>query len=315
MAPYTQTFKLNTGASIPAVGLGTWQASQPGEAASAVKTALQAGYRHIDGAWIYGNEPEVGQGLKESGVPREEVFVTTKLWCTKHDDPEKALDESLENLGLEYVDLYLMHWPLPMNPNGNDPKFPRNEDGSRDIVGVYEEGKELPFIATWKRMEKLLDTGKVRAIGVSNVSVPWMKALLKDAKVVPAVNQIELHPYLPQHDLVEFCHSNGIICTAYSPLGSTGSPLLSDADIKRIAEKHNTGPGNVCIAYQVHRGVSVLPKSVTESRIKSNFEDVSLDEEDMKTLNGLYKERAKRYVKPDWGSQCLNLGFEDWDKY
>jgi glycerol 2-dehydrogenase (NADP+) len=239
-------FKLNTGASIPAVGLGTWQ-SAPGEVAAAVEHALKSGYRHIDAAFVYGNENEVGQGLKaafDSGIKREDVFVTSKLWCTFHRDPQKCLDKTLENLGLEYLDLWLMHWPVPMNPKGNHPLFPKHEDGSRDL------DTEWSYVQTWKGMEEVQKSGKVKAIGVSNFSVPFLETLLKDASIVPAANQIENHPYLPQQEIVDFCQSKGIQVQAYSPLGSTGSPLFQEEGVKEVAKKHNVGPGTVLISYQ-----------------------------------------------------------------
>ncbi|THY90535.1 Aldo/keto reductase [Aureobasidium pullulans] len=213
-------FTLNTGAKIPALGLGTWQ-SAPGEVKNAVSHALKVGYKHIDAAYVYGNEDEVGEGLaegfKSAGIKREDVFVTTKLWCTYHSRPEENLDLSLKSLGLDYVDLYLMHWPVPMNPKGNDPKFPKHPDGSRDLDTTWS------YTQTWKEMEKLLATGKTKAIGVANFSVPFLEELMKEAKVTPAANQIENHPYLPQQEIVDYCKEKGILITAYSPLGSTGS--------------------------------------------------------------------------------------------
>jgi len=302
--PYTESFKLNTGASIPAVGLGTWQ-SKPNEVVDAVEVALKAGYRHIDGAWIYGNESEVGEGIRRSGVPRSEIFLTTKLWCTHHRSPLEALETSLKNFGTDYVDLYLIHWPIPLNPHGNDPKFPKKEDGSRDIDHTWS------YIKTWHEMQKLLATGKAKAIGLSNSSIEFIKDLLADplTTVTPAVNQVELHPYLPQHELVQFAKEKGIILTAYSPLGSTDSPLLKDEDILEIATKHNANAGQVLISWQVARGVSVLPKSVTPQRVKDNFLKVDLDAEDIATLDNLYKKNHQRLIKPPWG---VDLKFPHW---
>jgi glycerol 2-dehydrogenase (NADP+) len=241
-------FKLNTGASIPAVGLGTWQ-SAPGEVAAAVEHALKSGYRHIDAAFIYQNENEVGEGLKKAfayGIKREDVFVTSKLWCTFHQTglPQKCLDQTLKNLGLEYIDLWLMHWPVPMNPNGNHPFFPKHEDGSRDLDTNWS------YVDTWKGMEEVQKSGKAKAIGVSNFSVPYLETLLKSATTVPAANQIENHPYLPQQEIVDFCKEKGILVQAYSPLGSTGSPLFQEEGVKEVAKKHNVGPGTVLISYQ-----------------------------------------------------------------
>jgi glycerol 2-dehydrogenase (NADP+) len=242
-------FKLNTGAPIPAVGLGTWQ-SAPGEVAAAVEHALKSGYRHIDAAFVYQNEKEVGEGLKKAfatgEIKREDVFVTSKLWCTFHQTglPEKCLDQTLQNLGLDYIDLWLMHWPVPMNPNGNHPLFPKHEDGSRDLDTKWS------YVDTWKGMEEVQKSGKVKAIGVSNFSVPYLEKLLSEATIVPAANQIENHPYLPQQEIVDFCKEKGILVQAYSPLGSTGSPLFQEEGVQEVAKKHNVGPGTVLISYQ-----------------------------------------------------------------
>ncbi|BGP48158.1 hypothetical protein JCM10450v2_004030 [Rhodotorula kratochvilovae] len=295
-------YKLSHGGAIPAVGLGTWQ-SAPGEVEKAVEIALKAGYRHVDGAFCYQNEKEVGEGLKASGVPRSDVFITSKLWCTHHRKVEDAVKQTLADLGTDYLDLYLIHWPVPLNPNGNHPLFPRKEDGTRDIDTEWSINK------TWEQMEAILEKGLVKAIGVSNFSERVLDDLLKTAKVIPAVNQIELHPYLPQHDLIAYLKSKNIIAEAYSPLGSTDSPLLKDEDIQKIADKYSVSVGTVLISYQVNRDVVVLPKSVTEKRIIDNFKIIKLDSEDMETLNALHKTKGKRFIKPDWN---VDLGFKDW---
>ncbi|CAO1626812.1 unnamed protein product [Sympodiomycopsis kandeliae] len=294
---------LNTGAKIPLVGLGTWQ-SAPGEVAKAVETSLRAGYRHLDCAFIYGNETEVGQGIRASGVPRSEIFVTTKLWGTFHRIPEEGLDLSLSRLGLDYVDLYLMHWPVAMRA-GPD-KIPLKADGTRDL------DLERKFTDTWKDMAQLVKSGKAKAIGVSNVSKPLMEELLKNGgDIVPAANQIELHPYLPQHDLVTYLQSKGIVAQAYSPLGSTGSPLLKEPVVVEIAKAHNADPGQIVLSWGAQRGVTVLPKSVTPSRIEGNLKTVSLSDEEMKRLDELSQQdgKAQRFIKPNWG---FDLQFDDW---
>ncbi|KAK4547923.1 hypothetical protein LTR36_010642 [Oleoguttula mirabilis] len=301
-----ETFTLNTGAKIPAVGLGTWQ-SDPGQVATAVEHALKSGYRHIDAAFVYGNENEVGEGLKkafDSGVcKREDVFVTSKLWCTYHRKPEENLDEGLKKLGLDYVDLYLMHWPVPMSANGNHPLFPKHEDGSRDL------DTEWSHIKTWKLMEKLLKTGKTKAIGVSNYSVKFLEELLPHCETVPAANQIENHPYCPQQEIADFCKEKGILIEAYSPLGSTGSPLFQEEGITEVAKKHNVGPGTILISYQVNKGHVVLPKSVTPSRIEENLKTVKLDASDLEALEGIHKKKGiTRFVYPAFG---VKLGFPD----
>ncbi|OJJ31173.1 hypothetical protein ASPWEDRAFT_45133 [Aspergillus wentii DTO 134E9] len=304
-------FKLNTGAEIPALGLGTWQ-SKAGEVERAVSHAISVGYRHIDGAFCYQNEQEVGAGIKEalaSGkVKREDLFVTTKLWCSYHTRVEEAVDLSLKNLGLDYVDLYLMHWPLAMNANGNHPLFPKLADGSRDI------DHSRSHIDTWKDMEKLPATGKVRAIGVSNYSVKYFEELLPHVTVVPAVNQIENHPSLPQQEIVDFCKEKGIHITAYSPLGSTGSPLFTAEPIVEVAKKRGVSPASVLLSWHIARGSSVLGKSVTPSRIEDNRNSlIKLDESDMATIakytDGLAATNSfQRFVYPPFG---VNFGFPD----
>ncbi|KAJ1559919.1 hypothetical protein HK096_010662, partial [Nowakowskiella sp. JEL0078] len=287
MTATQRIFKLNNGSSIPALGLGTWQ-SPKGEVTKAVFHALKTGYRHIDGALVYQNEDEVGAGLKaafDAGIcKREDVFVTTKLWCTDHRHPAIGLEKSLKSLGLDYVDLYLVHWPCPMNPKGNHHLFPKLDDGSRDL-----DLTEWNHIKTWKEMEKLTESGKVRAIGVCNYSIKFLEELLPHANIVPAVNQVENHPYLPQEELLEYMKSKGILLVAYSPLGSTGSPLFEEDGIQQIAAKYGVGPGTVLLSYAVARGNSVIPKSVTNSRIEENYKIIDLDALDVEALNNISK--------------------------
>lgn len=300
-------FTLNTGAKIPAVGLGTWQ-SDPGQVRAAVAHAIKSGYRHIDCAWCYGNEDEVGQGIKEgleaTGLKRSDIFITTKLWCTFHTRVEQNLDMSLKSLGLDYVDLYLMHWPVAMNPNGNHEKFPKLPDGSRDLV------LDRKPVDTYKDMEQLLQTGKVKAIGVSNFSKKFLEQLLPNVSVVPAANQIENHPFLPQEELVEFCRAKGILVEAYSPLGSTGSPLMKKESVMKIAEQLGQSPGTVLLSYQVARGIVVLPKSVTPSRIEENLKVVELSSEQLSALQDISKTETQRILYPEFG---VNMGFPDKD--
>ncbi|KAH0422577.1 d-galacturonic acid reductase [Colletotrichum camelliae] len=307
-----QTFKLNSGHEIPAVALGTWQ-SAPGEVKEAVSYSLKIGYKAIDGAYCYANEDEVGQGLKEAfanGVKREDIYVVTKLWATYTTSDERVklgLEKSLKSLGLDYVDLFLVHWPVAMNPEGNHDRFPTKPDGSRDIL------HDFSHVDTWKSMEKLLDTGKVRSIGVCNYSVRYLEELLPHAKVVPAVNQIENHPSLPQQEIVDFCKDKGIHIMAYSPLGSTGGPLMSAAPVVKIAEKRGVSASTVLLSYHVARGSTVIAKSVTPARIKANLEIVKLDDEDMKELRAYLddltaKKELKRYVYPPFG---IDFGFPD----
>ncbi|KAI6350623.1 H/ACA snoRNP pseudouridylase subunit [Pyricularia grisea] len=303
-------FTLNTGAKIPAFGLGTWQGDK-GVIKEAVLTAIKSGYRLIDGAYVYGNEEEVGEGIREaisSGiVKREDLFVVSKCWATYTTRCELGLDKSLKLLGLDYVDLYLVHWPILMNPEGDDEKFPKLPDGSRDIIRTHNH------VDTWKLMEKLPATGKTKAVGVSNYSKAWLEQLLPHATIVPAVNQVENHPQLPQQELVDFCKEKGIHIMAYSPLGSTGGPLLTAEPVVKIAEKHGISPAAVLLGYQISRGITVIPKSVNPDRIKANAQLKDLDADDMKVLNDYSEQLAKdgklnRYVFPPFGT---DFGFPD----
>ncbi|GJD03827.1 aldo/keto reductase [Colletotrichum higginsianum] len=293
----SQTFKLNSGYEIPAVALGTWQ-SAPGEVKDAVSYAIKIGYKAIDGAYCYANEDEVGEGLKQAfadGVKREDIFVVTKLWATYtigDDKVKEGLEKSLKSLGLDYVDLFLVHWPVAMNPNGNHDRFPTKPDGSRDIIHSHSH------VDTWKSVEKLLDTGKVRSIGVCNYSVKYLEELLPQAKVVPAVNQIENHPSLPQQEI---------------PPRLDRRPLLTADPVVKIAEKRGVTPSTVLLSYHVARGSTVIAKSVTPARIKANLEIVKLDDEDLKELRAYSddltaKKELKRYVYPPFG---IDFGFPD----
>ncbi|RCK63700.1 Glycerol 2-dehydrogenase (NADP(+)) [Candida viswanathii] len=288
-------FKLNDGNTIPALGLGTWQ-STPEEVYTAVLEALKIGYRHIDTAAAYENEESIGRAIKDSGVPRSEIYLTTKLWSTFHKDPRKGLDESLRRLGVEYVDLYLIHWPVMLNPLGNHWKFPTLPDGSRDIVHDWD------FVRTWEKVQELVGKG-AKSVGVSNFDVVNLDKLLaaESTKLVPAVNQVELHPNLPQHKLLAYSKEKGIQLEAYSPLGSTGSPLLLNEVLVKIGEKYGVSSATILISWSIWRGVVVLPKSVTPSRIESNFKVVKLEDEDGKKIDDLYKTiGVKRVINPDW---------------
>ncbi|GAB0136002.1 H/ACA snoRNP pseudouridylase subunit [Epichloe bromicola] len=302
-------FKLNTGAEMPAIGLGTWQ-SKPGEVKNAVSYALQNGYKLIDGAYCYGNEDEVGEGLKEAfsnGVKREDVFVVSKVWATYNTRVAEGLDKSLKSLGLDYVDLYLIHWPLLLNPQGNDDKFPKRADGSRDIITGWDH------VEAWKQMEDVFASGKAKAVGVCNYSKKYLEQLLPHAKVIPAVNQIENHPSLPQQEIVDLCREKGIHVMAYSPLGSTGGPVMSAEPVVKLAEKKGVSASTILLSYHVARGSTVLAKSVTPARIKANLDIVKLGADELKSLTDYSDDLAKkgelkRYVYPPFG---IDFGFPD----
>jgi len=291
--PIQKETKLNTGANMPLIGLGTWKSS-PGEVEHAVEYALKNGYKLIDTATAYDNEKEVGVGIKTSGVARSEIFLTTKLNNIDHKDVPGALNKSLELLGTEYVDLYLMHWPAPMTPD-------------------WKADKSRSWLDTWREMEKVhkAHPEKVRAIGVSNVSVTYLEDLLKIATVIPAVNQVERHPACLQDDVLDACTKAGIVVTSYSPLGSDNSPLLKHDVVVRIAEKYKVTPANVLVSLQVNTpNVNVLPKSVKNERILSNRIVVDLTEEDIAELKEINKTTKFRACPPGWAGWG-NLGFPD----
>lgn len=293
--------KLNTGAELPVIGLGTWR-SESNDGYDSVLAALKLGYRHIDAAAIYLNEDQVGKAIKDSGVPRNEIFVTTKLWGTEQRNPAKALDASLERLGLDYVDLYLMHWPVPLKTgnikDGNVLTIPKKEDGKVDV-----DIEDWNFVKTWDLMQELLSTGKTKAIGVSNFSINNLKTLMASPnfKVVPAANQVEVHPLLPQFELIKYCQEQNIVIEAYSPFGSADAPVLKEQVLHDIGKKYDATAAQVIISWSVQRGYVVLPKSVKAERIEANRKIVTLKEEDMQTINNLSKEKGeKRLVDMDW---------------
>ncbi|KAJ1034769.1 hypothetical protein NDA13_001023 [Ustilago tritici] len=288
-----KSLTLNDGNKIPQIGLGTWL-SRPGQVANAVEVAVKSGYRHLDLAKIYQNQEEIGTALKKvipSVVKREELFITSKLWNNAHrpENVQAAYEETLNELGLDHLDLYLIHWPVAFVP-GKD-LVPKTEDGKQTLID-----RDVSIVDTWKALIELQKAGKVKSIGVSNFTIEHLDAIINATGVVPAVNQIEAHPLLPQDDLVAYAKQKNIHLTAYSPLGNNLSGKTKIVDypqVSEVAKKYNADPAQVLIAWGVKRGYSVIPKSVTDSRIKSNFDQIELKDEDYDKVTSLYKELAK----------------------
>ncbi|KKQ87436.1 MAG: hypothetical protein UT09_C0016G0004 [Parcubacteria group bacterium GW2011_GWF2_38_8] len=253
---------------MPVIGLGTYRAEDGEEMVKAVKWALRAGYRLIDTASQYGNEEGVGEGIRESGLKREEIFITTKLWNTDqgHNNALRAIDASFKKLGLDYVDLYLIHWP------------------TADGEGVASINKREE---TWKAMEEIYKSGKAKAIGVSNYTIAHLEEMKKYVKVMPAVNQVEFHPFLYQEELLNYCKENGIQFEAYRPL--TKGEKINDKTITEVAKKYGKTNAQILLRWSLQHGCITIPKSVHKERIEENINifDFELKEEDMSRLDGL----------------------------
>lgn len=269
----TAEVSLNNGVSMPWVGLGVYKAESGAPTKNAVLQALKDGYRSIDTASFYGNEKSVGEAIQESGVPREEIFLTTKVWNDEQgfEQTMEAFERSRQNLGVDVIDLYLIHWPVP---------------------GKYKE--------TWGAMEKLYEQGKVKAIGVSNFTEEHLENLMKEAKITPAVNQVEYHPKNAQKKLLEYCETHGIQMEAWRPLGR--GDLLEDETIKQIADRHGKTPAQVLIRWCLETKVVTIPKSITPERITANAQvfDFSLTAEDIQAIDGMNEDQRYGYHPDDF---------------
>ncbi|KAI0792286.1 NADP-dependent oxidoreductase domain-containing protein [Abortiporus biennis] len=306
------TFTLNNGTKIPAIGLGCFTGVSKEEQEAAyhwILTALKAGYRHFDTAFIYNTEQVLGRAIKDSGIPRNEIFITTKLPWNHPGRVEWSINESLKNLGVDYVDLYLMHWPFSVHFDENN-SLPRDAHGD-----LLEADPPIPFEKTWEDIvEYVYKTGKAKAIGVSNFSLKTLEPLLSINKtgVIPVVNQIEMHPYLVQNELKSYCEERGILIEAYTPTGY--SAVLNDPTIERIATKYNATSAQVVLAWHVARGVIACPMSKSAEHQKENITLPILEKEDVDTISAL--DKNQRVGNPPnernkvWAWTMEQLGWE-----
>ncbi|XP_025264453.1 1,5-anhydro-D-fructose reductase isoform X4 [Camponotus floridanus] len=288
--PDIPTVTFSNGYKMPMLGLGTYK-SENKDVGNAVKEAIDLGYRHIDTAWFYGNEKEIGEAIREKiedgSVTREDLFITTKLWNTFHREElvVPTCKKSLANLGLEYIDLYLVHWPFAFQEG--DDLMPKDKNGK-----LIES--DIDYLETWRGMEECVRQGLTRSIGISNFNSEQINRLLESAKIAPVNNQIEININVNQEKLIDFCKKRNITITGYSPLGQPGNSSgienkLDSSVVLKIAEKYNKTPAQVALRYVFQHGVAPIPKSVTKSRIKENMEffDFTLTSDEMNAIRKL----------------------------
>lgn len=303
---------LNTGAKIPLLGFGTVFEGEPPVFKEALKVALLvAGYKHIDTAWYYFTEKYIGEVLEEliksSQIQREKLFVTTKVWPCFWNDPETSLNISLKDLKLDYVDMVLQHWPVCFkkveDENGRVP-IPMDKEGNV----LYDNDGD--YLTTYKKLLELKKAGKAKAVGVSNYSIEMLERAIKETGVVPVVNQVELHPHLPQVDLYNYCTEKGIILEAYSPFGSSGAPNLKIPLVVELAKKYKATPADIVVNYAISKKIVVLPRSSNIERIKAGYPLIELSKSDVDSLDNFGVTNPKRFIKNTWAK---GIGFDNWD--
>lgn len=317
-----ESIKLDTGAQFPTIGFGLWKID-PANTAEMVYQAIKAGYRHLDAACDYGNEVEAGEGIRraiaDGIVSREELWVTSKLWNTYHrtEHVRPAIDRSLNDLGLEYLDLYLMHFPLATKYVDFEDRYPPGWIYDPKSATPQMEPENVPLAETWSAMERLQEAGLTKQIGICNFGCSLIRDLLCNAKIRPSVLQVESHPYLVQANLLRYCNQEGIAFTAFSPLGAgsyielgmaaNDDVVLNEGSVKRIAAKYGKSPAQVVLRWGVQRGTSVIPKTSRVERLAENIDiyDFELDENEMNVIAGLDKYRRFNdpgdFCEPNFG--------------
>ncbi|CAG8451328.1 2459_t:CDS:2 [Ambispora gerdemannii] len=334
--PFPKNFKLNTGATIPtcmqtlryltlkvALGLRTPSSRAPPKTLEATKAGLTGGVRYIVSEYANLNEGLIGQAIKESNIPRADLFISGKLWNTRHRDVEKAFNETLSSLGVDYLDLYIMHWPIAFKNNGSDIKVGEDHKVDKraydDLYPKSSNSKELEidsevdFLDTWKQMEALLPSKKVKAIGVANYTKPKLEKLLKNSKVIPALLEIETHPFMLQTELMEYCKKNKIHVSAHTSTGLSNKRgvlkkvLVDEPVIKNIAEKHEQSPFKVLAAWAIQRGTTPVLPAIDAEKVKEVFDLKELTKEEFEEIRKLGDEHTERYFSANGFSSV----FED----